>query len=335
MKAIFPSFQDRPHALGILIYPDFQLLDVAGPVGAFEAATGLGAPYRLHLLAAHSGSFRSSSGVALEATGIEAAPALDTLIVAGGDGARRPEITAPLLDFVQQTARTARRVASVCTGSYVLAAAGVLDGRRATTHWSRARAFAHRFPQVKVEADRIFIRDDSVWTSAGITAGIDLSLALIAEDAGEAIARLAAQHLVVYYRRPGGQSQFSALLEMAPASARFAPLMGWMREHLHENLPISRLADRIAMSPRNFSRAFTAEIGVTPARAVQRLRLEAARELIEAGHESIERVATDTGFGNSERMRRAFVRAFGHPPQSLRRAAVTRPDSLPPAHSSR
>jgi len=334
MNDVFPSFLDRPRAIGVLIYPGFQLLDVAGPVAAFEAAAQLSARYQLHLLGAYTVSFRSSAGVALAATSIAEAPTLDTLIVSGGDGARRPEVTALLLDFVEQAARTARRIASVCTGSYILAAAGLLDGRRATTHWSRARAFARRFPKVKVEADRIFIQDGSVWTSAGVTAGIDLSLALIAEDAGERIARLAAQHLVVYYRRPGGQSQFSALLEMAPPAARFSPLMGWMREHLHEDLSVGRLADRSAMSPRNFCRAFTAELGVTPARAVERLRLEAARERLESGRQSIERVAADIGFGNSERMRRAFIRACGHPPQSLRRAAKRR-DLPQPARSSR
>lgn len=323
MNAMFPSFQDKPRAIGILIYSEFQLLDVAGPVAAFEAAARLGAGYQLHMLGAYTGSFRSSAGVALTAASIDEAPTLDTLIVSGGDGARRPEVTAPLIHFVAQSARTARRIASVCTGSYILAAAGVLDGRRATTHWSRARGFARRFPKVNVDADRIFIRDGSVWTSAGVTAGIDLSLALIAEDAGETTARLAAQQLVVYYRRPGGQSQFSALLQMAPPSARFSPLMGWMREHLHEDLSVGRLADRTAMSARNFCRAFAAELGVTPARAVERLRIEAARERIEGSHQSIERVAADTGFGNPERMRRAFIRAYGYPPQSLRRM---RPD---------
>jgi len=334
MNAIFPSFQDKRRVLGVLIYPEFQLLDVAGPIAAFETAARLGARYELHLLAAYTGAIRSSSGVALQAESIFQAPPLDTLIIAGGDGARRPEITAPLIGFVRETAKTARRLASVCTGSFLLAAAGVLDGKRATTHWSRARQFARHFPKVTVEADRIFIRQGSIWTSAGVTAGIDLSLALIAEDAGEKLARLAAQHLVVYYRRPGGQSQFSALLEMAPPSARFTPLMSWMRAHLREDLSVARLAERAAMSPRNFSRAFFAQIGVTPARAVERLRLEAARERIVGGQQTIDRVAIDTGFGNAERMRRAFVRAYGHPPQSLRRASIKYPDSPPPAHSS-
>jgi transcriptional regulator GlxA family with amidase domain len=180
---------------------------------------------------------------------------------------------------------------------------------------------------VKVEPDRIFIRHESIWTSAGVTAGIDLSLALIEEDAGQALARRVARQLVVYYRRSGGQSQFSAILEMGPLDHRFVRLMRWMREHLHEDLSVPRLAERLAMSARQFARAFTADLGITPARAVERLRLEVARERIECGAQSIERIALETGFGNTERMRRAFCRAFAQPPGALRRAAqpVTRP----------
>ena len=210
---------------------------------------------------------------------------------------------------------------SVCSGAFILAEAGLLDGRRATTHWSRTTGFAQRYPRVKLEPDRIYVKDGPVWSSAGITAGIDLSLALIAEDLGEDIARRCAQQLVVYHRRPGGQSQFSALLEMDRPEGRFGGLMSWIRERLHEPLGVERLADRAAMSPRNFARAFAAETGVTPARAVERLRVEAARERIEAGPEPIELIALAAGFGEPERMRRAFLRAFGQPPQALRRSA--------------
>ena len=203
-----------------------------------------------------------------------------------------------------------RRVASVCSGAFILAAAGLLDGRRATTHWSRTAEFARRFPKVRVEPDRIHVKDGPIWTSAGITAGIDLALALIAEDLGEEIAKLTAQQLVVYYRRPGGQSQFSALLELGRPEARFGPLLSWARERLHQSLGVERLADQAAMSPRHFSRAFAAETGVTPAKAVERLRVEAARERIEAGVEPIDSIATRVGFGDPERMRRAFLRAF-------------------------
>jgi transcriptional regulator GlxA family with amidase domain len=224
--------------------------------------------------------------------------------------------------YVRAAAHRARRVASVCTGAFVLAAAGLLDGRRATTHWARAAEFARAYPRVNVEPDRIFIRDGDLWTSAGITAGIDLALALAADDLGEAAAKRAAQQLVVYHRRPGGQSQFSALLEADRPSGRFSPLLAWARERLGEPLPVERLADRAAMSPRHFARAFTAETGMTPAKAVERLRLEAARERVESGAEPIEGVAAHTGFGDPERMRRAFLRAFGQPPQALRRSAM-------------
>jgi transcriptional regulator GlxA family with amidase domain len=214
-----------------------------------------------------------------------------------------------------------RRIASVCSGAYLLAEAGLLDGRRATTHWGRSNDFARRYPKVRLEPDRIFVRQGEIWTSAGITAGIDLTLAMIEDDLGSEVAKSTAQQLVVHQRRPGGQSQFSALLEMGGPSGRFAELMDWMRERLSEPLNVERLADRAAMSPRHFARAFTAETGVTPAKAVERLRLEAARVRVEAGHEPIDRVALTAGFRDPERMRRAFLRAFGQPPQALRRAA--------------
>jgi transcriptional regulator GlxA family with amidase domain len=209
----------------------------------------------------------------------------------------------------------------VCSGAYILAAAGILDGRRATTHWGRSAHFAKLFPEVKLDADRIFARDGKVWTSAGVTAGIDLALALIGDDLGEPVAKRVAQELVVYHRRPGGQSQFSALLDMDQAGGRLSPLIAWMREHIAEPLPVERLARRANMSPRNFARAFAAQTGVTPAKAVERLRLEVAREKIETGHEAIELIAGTTGFRDPERMRRAFLRAFGQPPQALRRLA--------------
>lgn len=247
--------------------------------------------------------------------------AIDTLIVAGGLGARDAERCPRTLAWLRRVAPGTRRVTSVCTGAFVLAAAGLLDGRRATTHWQRAAAFAKRYPQVRVEPDRIFVRDGKFWTSAGITAGIDLALALIADDLGEAAAKRTAQMLVVYHRRPGGQSQFSALLELGRPEGRFAELLAWARERLPEKLPVERLADRAAMSPRNFARAFLAETGMTPAKAVAHLRLEAARATVEAGSEPIDRIAALTGFGDPERMRRAFIRAFGQPPQALRRAA--------------
>jgi transcriptional regulator GlxA family with amidase domain len=209
----------------------------------------------------------------------------------------------------------------VCSGAFILAASGLLDGRRATTHWARAAELARAYPQIRVEPDRIFIREGKVWTSAGITAGIDLALALVAEDLGEGVAKRAAQHVVVYHRRAGGQSQFSALLEADGLNGRFSPVLAWARERLDERLSVERLADRAAMSPRHFARAFLSETGMTPAKAIERLRLEAARERIESSSQPIEGVAARTGFGDPERMRRAFVRVFGQPPQALRRSA--------------
>jgi len=308
--------------IGVLVFPGFQLLDAAGPVTVFETAgRGENPAYRLRIVARESGPVTSSSGVRLIAEPLDDAP-LDTLIVSGGWGTRQAAACPEILDFIRAAATRSRRVASVCSGAFVLAAAGLLDGRRATTHWARAAEFARAYPRVRVEPDRIFIRDGAVWTSAGISAGIDLALALVAEDLGDDAAKRAAQQLVVYHRRPGGQSQFSALLEADRPGGRFSPLLSWMRERLNESLPVERLAERAAMSPRHFARAFAAETGTTPAKAVERLRLEAARERIEAYAEPIEGIAARTGFGDPERMRRAFLRAFGQPPQALRRTAL-------------
>jgi transcriptional regulator GlxA family with amidase domain len=308
--------------IAFLIFDGFQILDAAGSIAAFEiAGRYCGGAYALEVIAAEPGLTLSSASAALAASAFRPRAAYDTLVVAGGDGTRTAIQDERILKFVRRAAGRARRVASVCSGAFILAAAGLLDGRRATTHWARTAEFARRFPKVKVEPDRIHVKDGPIWTSAGITAGIDLALALIAEDLGEDIAKLTAQQLVVYYRRPGGQSQFSALLELGRPDARFGPLLGWARERLHQSLGVERLADQAAMSPRHFARAFAAETGVTPAKAIERLRVEAARERIEAGVEPIDDVAAKVGFGDSERMRRAFLRAFGQPPQALRRMA--------------
>jgi transcriptional regulator GlxA family with amidase domain len=311
-----------PRNVVVLIFRDFQLLDAAGPIAAFEVAGRETSPpaYRPRVIAGSPGPVASSSGVPLHAEPVLDQP-LDTLIVSGGRGTRAAAACTGTLAFVREAAGRARRIASVCSGAFILAAAGLLDGRRATTHWRLAAEFARTYPQIRVEPDRIFVRDGTVWTSAGITAGIDLALALIAEDLGEAAAKRAAQQLVVYHRRPGGQSQFSTLLEADRPGSRFSPLLAWARERLDERLSIERLADRAAMSPRHFARAFAAETGMTPAKAIERLRLEASRARIESGTEPIERVAAGAGFGDPERMRRAFIRVYGQPPQALRRAA--------------
>jgi transcriptional regulator GlxA family with amidase domain len=243
------------------------------------------------------------------------------LIVAGGEGVAAASKCQTTLALVRAMVKRGVRVASVCSGAFILAEAGVLDGRRATTHWQRTRQFAAAYPKVKLEPDRIFVRDGNIWSSAGITAGIDLALAMAAEDFGDAIVQKTARQLVLYNRRSGGQSQFSSLLELKAPTGRFGPLLAWAREHLDAPLTVEDMAEQAGMSSRHFARAFIAETGITPSKAVERLRIEVARQRVQSSSEAIELVAQSTGFRDPERMRRAFIRAFGQPPQSLRRAA--------------
>lgn len=309
-----------PRRIDVLIFPDFQLLDVAGPIAAFEIAGRLepGA-YDLQVVAATPGEVRSSSGAALVAKALTDSP-LDTLLVSGGDGTRAERLDPAVIGAVAAAAGRARRIVSVCSGAFILAEAGLLEGRRATTHWRRTADFRRRFPKTRLEPDRIYVRDDPVWTSAGITAGIDLSLALIADDLGEAVARATAQQLVAPRQRAGGQSQFSGLVEMGGASGRFADLLAWAGQRLAARLRVEDLAEACAMSPRNFARAFVREVGMTPAKAVEHLRVEAARDHLEGGA-SVEQAAEASGFGDPERLRRAMLRTLGQTPQALRRQA--------------
>lgn len=307
--------------IGIIIHPGFQLLDAAGPAAAFEMAEHFcPGSYALEMLAPGGGEIESSSGMKLAARPLSAEGPLDTAIISGGEIIRSMAAAEQIVAWLRST--NARRTASVCTGAYLLAEAGLLDGRSATTHWWSTDDFARRYPKVRLDAERIFIEDGGVWTSAGISAGIDLALALIEDDLGPAIARRAAQQLVVHQRRPGGQSQFSALVDLGGRTGRFVDLIEWMRTKLAEPLTVERLADQAAMSPRHFARAFAAETGTTPAKAVERLRLEAARMALETSHTPVDRIAEASGFGDPGRMRRAFLRAFGQPPQALRRAAT-------------
>jgi transcriptional regulator GlxA family with amidase domain len=308
--------------IGILIFPEFQLLDVAGPISVLEVARRHGARIpELRVLAVAAGPVKSSSGVPLVAAELGSVDALTTLIVSGGEGVESAASCATTLAFVRRISDQGSRVASVCNGAFLLAQAGLLDGRRATTHWSLTKDFIARYPRVKIEPDQIYTRDGRFWTSAGISAGIDLALAMVAEDHGEAIVQSTARHLVLYHRRGGGQSQFSSLLELKAPSGRFATLLSWVREHLSSRLTVEDLADRAGMSARHFARAFVAETGMTPSKAIEKLRLEVARERVQFSSESIDRVAQSAGFRDPERMRRAFIRAFGQPPQSLRRVA--------------
>lgn len=307
--------------VGIFVYADFQLLDASGPITAFEVANReiLGA-YRVKVVSLEGGTITSSSGIAIDSIAAEAVAPFDTLMVVGGDGCLEAMQHCDSTTYLRRLQADVRRLCSVCSGAFLLASAGLLDGRHVTTHWRRADNLKARFPAVRVEADRIYIRDGNIWTSAGVSAGIDLSLALIGEDLGEAVARRVAQDMVVYYRRPGGQSQFSALAELGGGATEFAPLLDWMRAHLAERLTVDQLAQRMAMSPRNFSRRFASAVGLGPAKAVARLRLEAARERVESSREPIESIAASTGYQDPERMRRAFICAFGQPPQVIRRS---------------
>lgn len=315
--------QDRDIAL--MVFPGFQILDLSGPLAAFETAGDITArrPYRLHVVSQEGGMVTSSSGLAVQTAPVRRRP-YDTLLVMGGplDVVEPSSANAGLQRTVRRSAAGARRVASVCTGAFILAAAGLLEQRWATTHWRYASLLQRLFPQVRVDGDRIFTQDGNIWTSAGISAGIDLAIAMIEEDLGTEVSRATAQSLVVYHRRPGGQSQFSALLEMEPETDRMRTVLTYIRNHLRKPLQMEDLARVAGVGTRQFGRLFVAETGETPAKAIERLRSEAARPRIEHGTEPIETIAESVGFGDPERMRRAFLRLFGHPPQSLRRLAA-------------
>ncbi|UDF33117.1 UNVERIFIED_ORG: GlxA family transcriptional regulator (plasmid) [Roseateles sp. XES5] len=307
------------HTIGYVVFPDFQLMGFAA-VTAFEMANlALGEEaYAIDLLSETGGEVRSSAGFGV-LTRAFGETVYDTVMI--GSGAAVPPVTPAVIAFARNAFDTARRVAAPCTGAFVLAEAGLLDGRRATTHWAFARLLRERFPAIKVEEDRIFIVDGNVWTSAGMTAGIDLALAMIEKDHGQAVARDVARKLVVYHRRTGGQSQFSALLEMDPKSDRIQRSVSYAKANLRNVLSVEELADAAGLSARQFSRAFRSETGQSPAKAVETLRVEAARLLMEQGRHSMDVIAVETGFADSDRMRRAFLRTLGQPPQTIRRNA--------------
>ncbi len=305
--------------IGFIVLPGFQMMSVAS-LSVFELANSeMGEPvYDLRLLSESGGSVRSSMGFSVATEPFSNAN-FDTLMVGGS--AVAGSLTPGVIKFLRRALTRSRRVASTCTGAFVLAEAGLLDGRRATTHWHRARDLQARFPMVKVEEDRIFIVDGPVWTSAGMTAGIDLALAMIEKDLGADVARAVARKLVVYHRRAGGQSQFSALLELEPKSDRIQSALAYAKRNLDKLLTVTQLAKAAHLSPRQFSRAFRAETGQSPAKAVENLRVEAARLMMERSRHPIDVIAQQTGFADRDRMRRAFLRAFGQPPQVIRRNA--------------
>jgi transcriptional regulator GlxA family with amidase domain len=307
------------HRIAFAVAPGFQMMSFSA-LSVFEFANlAPGGPaYAVRILSERGGSVRSSMGVSIETERFDD-ESYDTMIFGGGVG---PVPTTPaLIGFARGAMATARRVAGICTGAFILAEAGILDGRRATTHWLSARDLQARFPLIKVEEDRIFIIDGPVWTSAGASAGIDLALGMVEKDLGAEVARQVARQLVLYHRRGGGQSQHSALLELAPKSDRIQSALDYAKQNLASELSVEQLAEAAHLSPRQFSRAFRAETGQSPAKAVEHLRVEAARVMMEQGRHPIEVVANETGFADPERMRRAFLRAFGQPPQAVRRTA--------------
>ena len=308
--------------LGFLVFPQFNILDLSGPLAAFDVPRHevLPTPYRLTSYSIDGGEVVSSCGVSVNTVALERAR-LDTLIVVGGRGAIAASENPRMVDLVQKVARRARRVASVCSGAFVLAEAGLLDGRRATTHWEYANRLQQGFPRVRVELDQIYLQDGNLWTSGGVTAGIDLSLAMIEADLGPAAAQRAARVLVVYHRRVGGQSQFSEMLQMEPDTDRLRRALNYAREHLHERLSVERLAESAHLGARQFSRLFLRETGETPAKAVERMRTEVAHTQVTGSTTSIESIARNVGFASAERMRRAFIRLYGQPPQAVRRIA--------------
>jgi transcriptional regulator GlxA family with amidase domain len=305
--------------IGVVVFPGFQILDMVA-ISVFELANlEVGQPeYAVEVISEQGGMVRSSSGVEI-ATQPFGDPAYDTVVVTGS--MQIEPSSEALLAFLNDALAASRRTTSICTGAFVLAEAGILDGRHATTHWHHARELQRRFPDTRIDDDRIFIVDGSVWTSAGMTACIDMCLALIESDLGVAVSRAIAKKLVVYHRRTGGQSQFSAMLDLEPKSDRIQDALSYAKNHLHEPLTVEQLADVAHLSPRQFSRAFRDETRQSPAKAIEALRVEAARTMLEAGRHSMEAVAAETGFIDTERMRRAFLRAFGQPPQAIKRAA--------------
>ena len=305
----------------VVAFPEVQALDVFGPSEAFSVAHRFSkARYSIELVATEP-SITTSSGMRLEthSTLADCHGPIDTLIVAGGDAVREAVNDGALVAWIRAAAPRSRRVASVCTGAFLLARAGLLDGRRATTHWGACDALARRYPQVTVDPDPIFVRDGNVYTSAGVTAGIDLALALIEDDHGPEVARMVARSLVLFLRRPGGQSQFSAAMASQPAEREpLRELQAWVADNLDVDLSVPALAERACMSPRNFARAFKREVGMTPATYVEALRVERARALLETTQSPVEAVALKCGFGTVETMRRSFRRRLGVSPGHYR-----------------
>ena len=313
----------------MLAFPDAQIIDVTGPLEVFGRAArwlaeerGRRTPaYTVEIAASKAGALTTSSGVRLIADRsiAQVRGPIDTLLVAGGIGTAAALRDRALIDWLRNSVRRTRRLCSVCTGAFILAEAGLLDGLRATTHWRQCERLAAQYPAVSVETDPIFVRAGRIFTSAGVTAGIDLALALLEEDHGRDVALAVARELVMFLRRPGGQSQFSVQLSTQQADREpLRELQRWIADHLGADLSVEALARRAAMSPRNFARVFTREVGMTPGEFVENSRVEAARRRLEESSDGVDSIAAECGFGTRESMRRAFIRTLHVPPSAYR-----------------
>jgi transcriptional regulator GlxA family with amidase domain len=305
--------------IGFLVFPDFQIITLAA-LPVFECANILSKEprYDVSVVSQHGGLVQSSVGLPIQTKRWMDA-SFDTLIVGSTSEVNVLPTNPAVLSFIRQSAIESRRVASICLGAFLLAEANILNHHRATTHWAFAQEFKKRFPKVTLDEDRIYVVDGNTWTSAGMTAGVDLALAMVEEDLGPEISRLIAKQLVLYHRRSGGQLQYSALLELQPKSDRIQNALSFVRTNLKHPISVEQLAGAANLSLRHFGRAFQAETGLSPSKAIEKLRLEAARLMLDEGRHSMETIAIETGFSDRERMRRAFVRAFGQSPQEMRR----------------
>jgi len=313
-----------PVTIVLLVFDGIQILDVTGPAAVFAAANdAIGSThYAVHIVSPQGGEIQSNSAIALATQPIQGIRpnAVDTLLIAGGDDDKVLAFAAhsDVKQWVVRASKSCRRYGSICSGALALAHYGLLDGKQATTHWSTCADLAAHYPMVHVDADALYVQDGRLWTSAGVTTGVDMCLAMVAADVGEAVSNAIARRLVLYAKRPGYQSQFSPVLTaQAKAAEQFSDLVNWMREHLAEPLKVARLAERAAMSQRSFHRNFTQCMAQTPAHFVESLRLEKARLLL-AAMVPIKSVAVATGYGNAGQLSKAFERRIGMPPSLYR-----------------
>ena len=327
-KTLFQHDQTCRH-IGMLAFTGCEILDVCGPLDIFcytnfmlqQLGKTSKPVYSFEILAEQAGPVATTFGVQLVANRAfnDAGSEFDTLIIAGGVGAMATRENGEMIEWIRRTSQSVRRVASICTGAFLLAECGLLDGRRATTHWHFCENLARDYPTVQVEPDRIFIRDGTYYTSGGITAGIDLALALVEDDWGSEVANRVARFLLVFFRRPGGQSQFSSFIPVeAKTRMDVRELQGWIIDHPTEDLSVEALAERLLMSPRNFARVFLKEVGTTPASFVEQVRINVARSKIEQTKLPLKLISEQSGFGSDEQMRRTFQRHLKVSPQDYR-----------------